>query len=159
MPTLAIYNITEFAQHYDQLIYYPQSQFRWTDLMSDNQLDRSSFSFLYQKNDQSIHKLYINPGDLARIKVYFANKNKFYQFWLDKNKMAATFVRTIDPVIDLTDNVAPRQIVAGSPQEFCIITYPSKAFSQAISTGTLFLRIHRLLLQDTFEFRLLMSSL
>jgi hypothetical protein len=29
-------NITEFGQQYDELIYYPQSQFRWTDLMSDN---------------------------------------------------------------------------------------------------------------------------
>jgi hypothetical protein len=75
-----VVNVTDFSQQYDELIYYPQSQFRWTDLMSDNQLDRHSFSFVYQKNDQSIHKLYINPGDLASIKVYFANKNKFYGF-------------------------------------------------------------------------------
>jgi hypothetical protein len=44
---------------------------------------------------------------------------------------APTFVRTIDPPIDLTDNIAPRQIVAESPQEFRIITYPSTAFSQS----------------------------
>jgi hypothetical protein len=75
-----IVNITEFGQQYDELIFYPQSQFRWTDLMSDNQLDRLSFTFLYQKNDQSIHKIYINPGDSASIKVYFVNKNKFYGF-------------------------------------------------------------------------------
>jgi hypothetical protein len=75
-----VVNITEFGQQYDNLIYYPQSQFRWTDLISDNQLDRLSFSFLYQKTDQSIHKIYINPGDSASIKVYFVNKNKFYGF-------------------------------------------------------------------------------
>jgi hypothetical protein len=45
--------------------------------------------------------------------------------------MAATFLRTIDPVIDLTENVAPKQIVTESPQEFRIITYPSTAFSQS----------------------------
>jgi hypothetical protein len=44
---------------------------------------------------------------------------------------APTFVRTIDPTIELTDNIAPRQIVAESPQEFRIITYPSTAFSQS----------------------------
>jgi hypothetical protein len=44
---------------------------------------------------------------------------------------APTFVRTTDPQIDLTDNIAPRQIVAESPQEFRIITYPSTAFSQS----------------------------
>jgi hypothetical protein len=43
----------------------------------------------------------------------------------------ATFVRTIDPVIDLGENIAPRQIVSESPQEFRIITYPSTAFSQS----------------------------
>jgi hypothetical protein len=75
-----VVNITEFGQQYNELIYYPQSQFRWTDLVSDNQLDRLSFSFLYQKTDQSIHKIYINPGDSASIKVYFVNKNKFYGF-------------------------------------------------------------------------------
>jgi hypothetical protein len=75
-----VVNITEFGQQYDDLIYYPQSQFRWTDLMSDNQLDRLSFSFLYQKTDQSINKIYINPGDSASIKVYFVNKKKFYGY-------------------------------------------------------------------------------
>jgi hypothetical protein len=45
--------------------------------------------------------------------------------------MAATFFRTIDPVIDLTENVVPKQIVTESPQEFRIITYPSTAFSQS----------------------------
>ncbi|MCS7318093.1 MAG: hypothetical protein NZZ41_07320, partial [Candidatus Dojkabacteria bacterium] len=45
--------------------------------------------------------------------------------------MATTFVRTIDPVIDLTENIVPRQIVSESPQEFRIITYPSTAFSQS----------------------------
>jgi hypothetical protein len=45
--------------------------------------------------------------------------------------MTATFFRTIDPVIDLTENVAPKQIVTESPQEFRIITYPSTAFSQS----------------------------
>jgi hypothetical protein len=57
-----VINISEFGQQYDELIYYPQSQFRWTDLMSDNQLDRLSFSFLYQKNDQNIYKILINSG-------------------------------------------------------------------------------------------------
>ncbi|MCS7318092.1 MAG: hypothetical protein NZZ41_07315 [Candidatus Dojkabacteria bacterium] len=75
-----VVNISEFGQQYDELIYYPQSQFRWTDLISDGQLDRLSFSFLYQKNDQSIHKIYINPGDSASIKIYFVNKNKLYGF-------------------------------------------------------------------------------
>jgi hypothetical protein len=75
-----VVNITEFGQQYDNLIYYPQSQFRWTDLMSDNQLDRLSFTFLYQKTDQSINKIYINPGDSASIKVYFVNKKKFYGY-------------------------------------------------------------------------------
>jgi hypothetical protein len=75
-----VVNITEFGQQYNDLIYYPQSHFRWTDLISDNQLDRLSFSFLYQKTDQSIHRIYINPGDSASIKVYFVNKNKFYGF-------------------------------------------------------------------------------
>jgi hypothetical protein len=75
-----VVSITEFGQQYDELIYYPRSQFRWTDLMSDAQLDRLSFSFYYQKNDQSIHKIYINPGDSASIKVYFVSKNKFYGF-------------------------------------------------------------------------------
>jgi hypothetical protein len=42
----------------------------------------------------------------------------------------ATYVRTIDPVIDLTENIVPRQIVSESAQEFRIITYPSTAFSQ-----------------------------
>jgi hypothetical protein len=75
-----VVNITEFGQQYDDLIYYQQSQFRWTDLMSDNQLDRLSFTFLYQKTDQSINKIYINPGDSASIKVYFVNKKKFYGY-------------------------------------------------------------------------------
>jgi hypothetical protein len=75
-----IVNITQFGQQYDDLIYYPQSQFRWTDLMSDNQLDRLFFSFLYQNTDQSIQKIMINPGDSASIKVYFVNKNKFYGY-------------------------------------------------------------------------------
>jgi hypothetical protein len=45
--------------------------------------------------------------------------------------MTATFVRTIDSVIDLSENVVSRQIVTESPQEFRIITYPSTAFSQS----------------------------
>jgi hypothetical protein len=45
--------------------------------------------------------------------------------------MAGSFYRTIDPVIDLTENVVPKQIVTESPQEFRIITYPSTAFSQS----------------------------
>jgi hypothetical protein len=73
-------NITSFGQQYDELIYYPQSEFRWTDMLSDNQLDRLSFSFLYQKNDQSINKIYLNPGDSCSIKIYFVNKNKFYGY-------------------------------------------------------------------------------
>jgi hypothetical protein len=66
---------------------------------------------------------------------------------------APTFVRTIDPTIDLTDNIAPRQIVAECPQEFRIITYPNTASLRAISTGTLFLLILRSLLLDILEFR------
>jgi hypothetical protein len=48
-----------------------------------------------------------------------------------KTPMTSTFVRTIDPVIDLSENVVSRQIVTESPQEFRIITYPSTAFSQS----------------------------
>jgi hypothetical protein len=64
---------------------------------------------------------------------------------------ASTFVRTIDPTIDLTDNIAPRQIVAESPSELLHILV--QLFLRAISTGTLFLLILRLLLQDISEYR------
>jgi hypothetical protein len=55
-------NITQFGQQYENLVYYPQSQFRWTDMISDNQLDRLSFGFLVQKENQSIEKIKLNPG-------------------------------------------------------------------------------------------------
>jgi hypothetical protein len=70
-------NITQFGQQYESLVYYPQSQFRWTDMISDNQLDRLSFGFLVQKENQSIEKIKLNPGDSCSIKVYFVSKNKF----------------------------------------------------------------------------------
>jgi hypothetical protein len=67
-------NIERFGQQYETLIYYPQSQFRWIDLISDGPLDRLSFAFWYQKNDQSINKIMIKPGDSCNIKLYFVNK-------------------------------------------------------------------------------------
>jgi hypothetical protein len=73
-------NITQFGQQYESLVYYPQSQFRWTDMVSDNQLDRLSFGFFVQKEDQSIQKIKLNPGDSCSIKIYFVSKNKFYGY-------------------------------------------------------------------------------
>ncbi|MCL6579598.1 MAG: hypothetical protein K6T73_09480 [Candidatus Bathyarchaeota archaeon] len=73
-------HIKQFGEQYEELIYYPQSQFRWIDLISDNQLDRLSFTFWYQRNDQSIHKIHLNPGDSCSIKIYFVSKNKFYAY-------------------------------------------------------------------------------
>jgi hypothetical protein len=67
-------HIERFGQQYETLIYYPQSQFRWIDLISDGQLDRLSFTFWYQRNDQTIHKIMIKPGDSCNIKLYFVNK-------------------------------------------------------------------------------------
>jgi hypothetical protein len=73
-------HINQFGQQYEELIFFPQSQFRWTDLISDRQLDRMSFTFWYQRNDQSIHKIKLNPGDSCSIKIYFVSKNKFYGY-------------------------------------------------------------------------------
>jgi hypothetical protein len=67
-------HIERFGQQYEELIYFPQSEFRWIDLISDSQLDRLSFTFWYQRNDQSIHKMKLNPGDSCSIKLYFVNK-------------------------------------------------------------------------------------
>jgi hypothetical protein len=73
-------SITQFGQQFENLIYYPQSQFRWTDMISDSQLDRLSFGFFVQKEDQSIQKIKLNPGDSCSIKIYFVSKNKFYAY-------------------------------------------------------------------------------
>jgi hypothetical protein len=47
--------------------------------------------------------------------------------------MAATpaMLRTILPTLDLEDNVTPKNIVAESPQEFRIVSYPATSFSQS----------------------------
>jgi len=47
--------IDKFWQQYEDLFFYPQSEFRWIDLLSDNQLDRLSFKFYYQTTNESIN--------------------------------------------------------------------------------------------------------
>jgi hypothetical protein len=72
--------IDKFGQQYEDLIFYPQSEFRWIDLLSDNQLDRLSFKFYYQTANQTINKMFINPGESCSIKIYFVSKKKFFAY-------------------------------------------------------------------------------
>jgi hypothetical protein len=43
-------------------------------MQSDGPLDRFSFSFYYQKENQEVLPVMINPGDSADIKVYFVRR-------------------------------------------------------------------------------------
>jgi len=73
LPILS--DFRSLIQHYgDQnqdIIYYPQGEYRWIDLISDGPLDRLSFNFQYQTIDQQIHQLMIQPGNSVNIKIYF----------------------------------------------------------------------------------------
>jgi len=60
-----------YGQQNSSIIYYPQSEYRWIDLISDAPLDRLSFNFLYQTTDQKIHQIYLEPGESVSLKLYF----------------------------------------------------------------------------------------
>jgi hypothetical protein len=68
-------NVTRFGEQTQPLIYIPQGQFRWIDMQSDAPLDRLSFRFYYQKENQDIAPIMLSPGDSADIKVYFVRKS------------------------------------------------------------------------------------
>jgi hypothetical protein len=76
LPVLSDFSVdvTRFGQQTQTLIYIPQSQFRWIDMQSDGPLDRFSFSFYYQEENQEVLPVMINPGDSADIKVYFVRR-------------------------------------------------------------------------------------
>jgi hypothetical protein len=63
--------LEHYGQQNSSIIYFPQGEFRWIDMMSDNPLDRLSFNFLFQTSDQKIHQIYLEPGESVSLKPYF----------------------------------------------------------------------------------------
>lgn len=66
-------DVDKFGLQNSSLIYFPQSQYRWIDLINDGPLDRLSFNFLWQATDQSINQIYLSPGESVSLKLYFVS--------------------------------------------------------------------------------------
>jgi hypothetical protein len=63
--------IERYGDQNSNLLYVNQGEFRWIDLVSDKPLDRLSFDFRWQKTDQSLEQLKLEPGESISIKIYF----------------------------------------------------------------------------------------
>jgi hypothetical protein len=73
LPILTDFRSTleRYGQQNSSIIYFPTSEFRWIDLLSNGPLDRLSFNFLWQSTDQSINQIYLSPGESVSLKLYF----------------------------------------------------------------------------------------
>jgi hypothetical protein len=76
IATLPILNdfrglIEKYGDQNSNLLFVSQGEFRWMDLLSDKPLDRLSFDFRWQKTDQSLEQLLLEPGESVSIKLYF----------------------------------------------------------------------------------------
>jgi hypothetical protein len=76
IATLPILNdfrglIKNYGDQNSNLLFGNQGEFRWMDLLSDKPLDRLSFDFRWQKTDQSLEQLKLQPGESIYIKLYF----------------------------------------------------------------------------------------
>jgi hypothetical protein len=76
IATLSILNdfrglIENYGDQNSNLLFVNQGEFRWMDLLSDKSLDRLSFDFKWQKTDQSLEQLLLEPGESVSIKLYF----------------------------------------------------------------------------------------
>jgi hypothetical protein len=74
IATLPILNdfrdlIEKYGDQNSNLLFVSQGEFRWMDLMSDKLLDRLSFDFKWQKIDQSLEPLLLEPG-LASASIF-----------------------------------------------------------------------------------------
>jgi hypothetical protein len=63
--------IERYGDQNSNLLYVNQGEFRWMDLISDKPLDRLSFDFRWQRTDQSLEQLLLEPGESISIKIYF----------------------------------------------------------------------------------------
>jgi hypothetical protein len=63
--------IERYGEQNSNLLFTNQRYFRWIDLLSDKPLDRLSFDFRWQKTDQSLEQLKLEPGESISIKLYF----------------------------------------------------------------------------------------
>jgi hypothetical protein len=73
MPVLNDFRglIEKYGDQNSNLFFVSQGEFRWMDLLSDKPLDRLSFDFKWQKTDQSLEQLQLEPGESVSIKIYF----------------------------------------------------------------------------------------
>jgi hypothetical protein len=76
IATLPILNdfrglIERYGDRNSNLLFVNQGEFRWMDLMSDKPLDRLSFDFRWQKTDQSLEQIKLQPGESISRKLYF----------------------------------------------------------------------------------------
>jgi hypothetical protein len=73
MPVLSDFRglIEKYGDQNSNLLFVNQGEFRWMDLISDKPLDRLSFDFRWQKTDQSLEQLKLEPGESISIKLYF----------------------------------------------------------------------------------------
>jgi hypothetical protein len=65
--------INRYGEQNSNLLFVNQGEFRWIDLISDKPLDRLSFDFRWQKTDQTLQQLYLEPGESISIKLYFCS--------------------------------------------------------------------------------------
>jgi hypothetical protein len=73
MPVLSDFRglIEKYGDQNSNLLFVNQGEFRWMDLLSDKPLDRLSFDFRWQKTDQSLEQLKLEPGESISLKLYF----------------------------------------------------------------------------------------
>jgi hypothetical protein len=73
LPVLSEFRglIEKYGDQNSNLLFVSQGEFRWMDLLSDKPLDRISFDFKWQKTDQSLEQLLLEPGESVSIKIYF----------------------------------------------------------------------------------------
>jgi hypothetical protein len=73
MPVLSDFRglIENYGDQNSNLLFVNQGEFQWMDLLSDKPLDRLSFDFRWQKTDQSLEQLKLEPGESISIKLYF----------------------------------------------------------------------------------------
>jgi hypothetical protein len=72
--------IERYGEQNSNLLFTNQGEFRWIDLLSDKPLYRLSFDFRWQKTDQSLEQLKLEPEQSISIKLYFKSLHeKIYQ--------------------------------------------------------------------------------
>jgi hypothetical protein len=64
-------DVHRYGLQNSSIIYFPTSEFRWIDMLSNGPRDRLSFNFLWQSTDQSINQIYLHPGESVSLKLYF----------------------------------------------------------------------------------------